>query len=167
LLGNNLLSGEIPGDIGKCKRLEVISFGRNVLKTVFPSWVEDLPDLKFLDLGQNTIEGEIPYSTGPESSLMNLRTYLQNSRYQPESMRHVFSQHMQSYFGILNQNESTNDKLWIHSNYFAPDMAHAIESIVFGYIEAEKKILDDAKLLLHFKNNHEISSPQPKRMRLG
>jgi hypothetical protein len=143
--------------------------GKNLLQTEFPLWVEDLPDLRFLDLGQNTIEGEIPDSTGPESSLMNLRTYLQNSRYQPESMRHVFSQHMKSYFGILNQTGSTNDKLWIHSKQFQPIVAHAmIERLISRYIKTEKLISDNAALLVNLKNNYskKISAPQPKRIRL-
>ena len=45
--------------MANCTRLEVLNFGNNKLKDVFPSWLGCLPELRLLLLGQNRLHGVI------------------------------------------------------------------------------------------------------------
>ena len=72
LEGNNL-SGQIPPELGKLSKLELLSVGYNQLRGSIPSQLSNLTELTSLSLNGNQLTGAIP----PElSSLNNLQILL-------------------------------------------------------------------------------------------
>ncbi|KAJ4822879.1 hypothetical protein Tsubulata_023542 [Turnera subulata] len=64
ILHGNQLVGPLPPSISHCKDLEVLDFGNNKFKDVFPYWLEALPKLQVLVLRSNKLHGSLPYSPG-------------------------------------------------------------------------------------------------------
>ncbi|KAI3519787.1 hypothetical protein L1887_09003 [Cichorium endivia] len=59
--GNNqLIEGELPTSLSKCKYLKILDLGNNQLNGTFPSWLGDLPRLQVLVLKSNGFVGNLP-----------------------------------------------------------------------------------------------------------
>ncbi|XP_042496142.1 LOW QUALITY PROTEIN: DNA damage-repair/toleration protein DRT100-like [Macadamia integrifolia] len=63
LIGNRL-TGQIPSDIGRLKRLTVLNIADNQISGGIPSSIVNLPSLMHLDLRNNRISSEIPSDFG-------------------------------------------------------------------------------------------------------
>ncbi|MED6143452.1 hypothetical protein PIB30_006404 [Stylosanthes scabra] len=63
-LTGNQISGEIPADIGKLRRLTVFSLGDNAISSEIPKSLVNLAGLKHLDLSNNRISGNLPWNFG-------------------------------------------------------------------------------------------------------
>ncbi|XP_051136821.1 probable LRR receptor-like serine/threonine-protein kinase At1g74360 [Andrographis paniculata] len=70
-LGGNLLSGELPEDIGKMTNFSMIHLGNNHFYGSLPSDIGNLP-LGVLNLSSNAFSGEIPSQIGDIKCLQNL-----------------------------------------------------------------------------------------------
>lgn len=63
-LSNNMLSGNIPEEIGLFSSLRVLDFGGNVLEGKIPMSITNVTSLEFLTLSSNQLVGEIPPGIG-------------------------------------------------------------------------------------------------------
>ncbi|PIN02913.1 Leucine-rich repeat protein [Handroanthus impetiginosus] len=61
-LGNNSLSGDIPGEIGQLKLLQLLDLSNNKFNGSIPDELSHLINLERLDLSSNNLSGEIPES---------------------------------------------------------------------------------------------------------
>ena len=68
-LVRNQLSGEIPAELGNLPNLEVLILGINALSGEIPVELVNLSNLKRLQLGSNELSGEIPSELGNLSNL--------------------------------------------------------------------------------------------------
>lgn len=68
-LSRNSISGPLPIEIGKCKRMEYIDIRFNYLSGSIPSTLFELPFLEWLDLSNNQLGGEIPQTIARNYSL--------------------------------------------------------------------------------------------------
>ncbi|KAH6797306.1 Leucine-rich repeat protein kinase family protein [Perilla frutescens var. hirtella] len=91
-LSDNNLNGEFPGEISKCKNLEMLTLWGNKLTGVIPEEIGWLPNIQALYLGNNKFSREIP------ESLVGLRSlkFLDLSR-------NSFGGDIQEIFGRLRQ----------------------------------------------------------------
>jgi hypothetical protein len=64
LLSNNKLSGPIPGEFGKLKKLTDLRLNRNELSGQIPASLLDAPSLQVLRLDNNRLAGTIPNGLG-------------------------------------------------------------------------------------------------------
>ena len=71
-LGNNGLSGALPGGIGLMSELEILWLHRNDLTGSIPPELGDLANLNSLALSYNRLTGGIPPEVGDLGSLVNL-----------------------------------------------------------------------------------------------
>ena len=71
--GAQILTGEIPPELGNLKNLENLDLSRNRLTGEIPPELGNLHNLKFLDLHRNSLTGEIPPELG---NLVNLKERL-------------------------------------------------------------------------------------------
>ncbi|XP_074381548.1 putative LRR receptor-like serine/threonine-protein kinase At1g74360 [Apium graveolens] len=71
LLLNNLLSGEIPPEIGKMRTLSMLQLGINNFDGTLPEEIAQIPLVVF-NVTQNKISGEIPVALGRMNCLRNL-----------------------------------------------------------------------------------------------
>ncbi|KDP21865.1 hypothetical protein JCGZ_00652 [Jatropha curcas] len=72
-LSSNVLSGEIPFDIGNLSSLLVLNVSRNRLFGSIPSSIGELKMLQVLDLSDNKLNGRIPSEIGGAVGLVELR----------------------------------------------------------------------------------------------
>ena len=68
-LSQNMLSGEIPAELGNLTSLERLYASRNMLSGEIPAELGNLTSLKFLSLWGNELSGEIPAELGNLTSL--------------------------------------------------------------------------------------------------
>ncbi len=71
-LGNNQLTGEIPKELGRLTNLRALGLRSNQLSGEIPSELGDLTNLGSLDLMSNQLVGEIPKELGNLSNLRRL-----------------------------------------------------------------------------------------------
>ena len=69
ILDNNQVSGEIPPELGNLVNLEYMSLGNNLLTGQIPAWLGNLTGLEDLDLSGNQLNGEIPHELGNLTAL--------------------------------------------------------------------------------------------------
>ncbi|WCJ27847.1 Leucine-rich receptor-like protein kinase family protein [Euphorbia peplus] len=72
-LSSNVLSGEIPDDIGVLHSLVRLNISRNQIFGSIPSSIGELKMTQVLDFSDNKLNGEIPSEVGGASSLLELR----------------------------------------------------------------------------------------------
>ncbi len=72
-LGNNHLSGELPGQLGNLSNLEWLDLSYNQLSGAIPAQLGNLSNLQFLDLENNQLSGAIPWQLGNLSNLQRPR----------------------------------------------------------------------------------------------
>ncbi|XP_058002447.1 probable LRR receptor-like serine/threonine-protein kinase IRK isoform X3 [Hevea brasiliensis] len=72
-LSSNVLSGEIPSDVGVVSSLLVLNISRNRLFGSIPSSIRELKMIQVLDLSHNKLKGRIPSEIGGAVSLVELR----------------------------------------------------------------------------------------------
>ena len=72
ILDNNQLNGEIPPELGNLVNLEYMSLGNNLLTGQIPAWLGNLTGLEYLDLDGNQLNGEIPHELGNLTALKRL-----------------------------------------------------------------------------------------------
>ncbi len=72
ILDNNQLNGEIPPELSNLVNLEYMSLGNNLLTGQIPAWLGNLTGLKFLNLDRNQLNGEIPHELGNLTALKRL-----------------------------------------------------------------------------------------------
>ncbi|KAL0878018.1 hypothetical protein Bca101_027724 [Brassica carinata] len=70
-LSGNMLSGEVPANISRMKKLSMLHLGFNEFEGKLPIEIGQLP-LVFLNLTRNKFSGQIPQEVGNLSSLQNL-----------------------------------------------------------------------------------------------
>ncbi|KAF3445231.1 hypothetical protein FNV43_RR14925 [Rhamnella rubrinervis] len=58
-LSSNKLEGQVPRSLAKCKMLEFLDLGNNLIKDIFPYWLGTLPLLKVVVLKVNKFHGPI------------------------------------------------------------------------------------------------------------
>ena len=78
-LSNNMLSGQIPENIGNLSKLKSIDFSSNQLTGSLPIQLYSLQDLLSLDLSDNALSGEIVAEIGNLISLEGVVTTAHNS----------------------------------------------------------------------------------------
>ncbi|KAK3018312.1 hypothetical protein RJ639_002930 [Escallonia herrerae] len=61
ILGLNYLEGNIPSDVGSCSTLTRLILKQNNLTGILPKFVKN-PNFSFMDLSENRISGEFPFS---------------------------------------------------------------------------------------------------------
>ena len=71
-LENNQVSGEIPPELGNLVNLEYMSLRNNLLTGQIPAWLGNLTGLEDLDLDRNLLNGEIPHELGNLTALKRL-----------------------------------------------------------------------------------------------
>ncbi|KAM3360922.1 LRR receptor-like serine/threonine-protein kinase RGI5 isoform X1 [Capsicum galapagoense] len=71
-LDNNQLSGSIPSELGKCKKLALLNLAQNNLSGVIPVELGDISDLQVLSLQYNNLVGEIPSNISQLNKLQRL-----------------------------------------------------------------------------------------------
>ena len=71
-LDNNQVSGEIPPELSNLVNLEYMSLGNNLLTGQIPAWLGNLTGLKSLYLVNNQLNGEIPHELGNLTALKRL-----------------------------------------------------------------------------------------------
>ena len=64
-LHENMLSGEIPAELGRLTNLERLALWGNELSGEIPSWLGNLPELLELSLWSNELTGPIPPGVAP------------------------------------------------------------------------------------------------------
>ncbi|XP_024542666.1 piriformospora indica-insensitive protein 2 [Selaginella moellendorffii] len=69
LRGNPSLVGEIPSEIGRLSKLEVLSLSQNGLSGQIPKELGDLAKVEHIDLSYNALSGAIPGELGAIKSL--------------------------------------------------------------------------------------------------
>ena len=74
-LGSNLLTGEIPAEMGNLSNLTTLDLGSNGLIGEIPAEIGNLSNLTRLDLFNNRLNGEIPPELGNLSNLTWLLLY--------------------------------------------------------------------------------------------
>ena len=72
ILDNNQLNGEIPPELSNLVNLEYMSLGNNLLTGEIPAWLGNLTGLKSLYLSDNQLNGEIPHELGNLTALKRL-----------------------------------------------------------------------------------------------
>ena len=72
ILDNNQLNGEIPPELSNLVNLEYMSLGNNLLTGQIPAWLGNLTGLKSLYLVNNQLNGEIPHELGNLTALKRL-----------------------------------------------------------------------------------------------
>ena len=72
ILDNNQLNGEIPHELGNLVNLEYMSLGNNLLTGQIPAWLGNLTGLEYLNLDRNQLNGEIPHELGNLTALKRL-----------------------------------------------------------------------------------------------
>ena len=72
VLDNNQLNGEIPPELSNLVNLEYMSLGNNLLTGEIPAWLGNLTGLEYLDLDGNQLNGEIPHELGNLTALKRL-----------------------------------------------------------------------------------------------
>ena len=72
VLDNNQLNGEIPPELSNLVNLEYMSLGNNLLTGEIPAWLGNLTGLEFLNLDRNQLNGEIPHELGNLTALKRL-----------------------------------------------------------------------------------------------
>jgi hypothetical protein len=72
-IGNYLLRGQVPSELGNLQSLKRLSLDENALTGQIPSELGNLQSLKFLDLDRNALTGQIPSQLGNLQSLETLR----------------------------------------------------------------------------------------------
>ncbi|KAG9152776.1 hypothetical protein Leryth_021765 [Lithospermum erythrorhizon] len=60
LVGDNCLSGSIPGYLGEIKTLTILAVGGNMFSGDVPATLGNLVNLEYLDLSTNNLTGELP-----------------------------------------------------------------------------------------------------------
>lgn len=75
-LNNNNLYGKIPSELGNCTELQALYLQGNYLSEQIPSELGNLTGLQFLDISSNSLSGSIPSSLGQLNKLIafNLST---------------------------------------------------------------------------------------------
>lgn len=71
-LGNNRLTGRIPGELGRLTKLEILDLGGNLLGGTIPPDLGRLTQLVTLDLSRNLLAGSIPPVLGELAALRTL-----------------------------------------------------------------------------------------------
>ncbi|KAJ8551271.1 hypothetical protein K7X08_000641 [Anisodus acutangulus] len=71
-LDNNQLSGLIPSELGKCKKLALLNLAQNKLSGPIPVELGDMSDLQVLSLQSNNLVGEIPSNISQLNRLQRL-----------------------------------------------------------------------------------------------
>ena len=71
-LDNNQLNGEIPPELSNLVNLQYMSLGNNLLTGEIPAWLGNLTGLKSLYLSNNQLNGEIPHELGNLTALKRL-----------------------------------------------------------------------------------------------
>ena len=72
ILDNNQLNGEIPPELSNLVNLEYMSLGNNLLTGQIPAWLGNLTGLEFLNLDGNQLNGEMPHELGNLTALKHL-----------------------------------------------------------------------------------------------
>ncbi|KAI6683172.1 hypothetical protein NL676_029085 [Syzygium grande] len=70
-LSRNMLSGEIPSDIGKMRNFSMLNLGVNNFSGKLPREIRELP-LVVLNISENRFSGQIPWEIGEIKCLQNL-----------------------------------------------------------------------------------------------
>jgi hypothetical protein len=76
--GSNLLSGEIPSELGQLSSLVRLHLSNNRLSGTIPATLGNLLDIKTIWMGGNQLSGEIPSALGNLSFLLSL--HIENNR---------------------------------------------------------------------------------------
>ncbi|KAJ8541642.1 hypothetical protein K7X08_002458 [Anisodus acutangulus] len=71
-LDNNQLSGPIPSELRKCKKLALLNLAQNKLSGPIPVELGDISDLQVLSLQSNSLVGEIPSNISQLNRLQRL-----------------------------------------------------------------------------------------------
>ena len=71
-LSQNMLSGEIPAELGNLTSLQILSLWGNELSGEIPAELGNLTSLEILYLNENMLSGEIPAELGNLTSLQRL-----------------------------------------------------------------------------------------------
>lgn len=71
-LNNNNFYGRIPSDLGNCTELQALYLQGNYLSEQIPSELGRLSGLQFLDISSNSLSGSVPPSLGQLNKLINL-----------------------------------------------------------------------------------------------
>lgn len=71
-LNNNNFYGKIPSELGNCTKLRAIYFQGNYLSEQIPSELGNLTGLRFLDISSNSLSGSIPSTLGQLNNLIAL-----------------------------------------------------------------------------------------------
>ncbi|XP_048542160.1 receptor kinase-like protein Xa21 [Triticum urartu] len=74
----NLISGEIPISLGECQTLQYLNVSRNNLQGSIPSSIEKMKALLMLDLSHNNLSGSIPEFLGSMEGLAGLNLSFNN-----------------------------------------------------------------------------------------
>ena len=72
-LQGNLFEGQLPRSLVKCEKLEVFDVGNNKINDTFPTWVENLKELKVLVLKSNRFFGTIDNNFKTKSPFKKLQ----------------------------------------------------------------------------------------------
>jgi Leucine-rich repeat (LRR) protein len=68
-IGRCNLTGQIPSELGKMRKLKYLHLIYNQLTGPIPSFIGNLSNLNFLDLGANQLTGPVPWTLGNLRSL--------------------------------------------------------------------------------------------------
>ncbi|XP_074270347.1 LRR receptor-like serine/threonine-protein kinase FEI 1 [Silene latifolia] len=71
-LNDNGFYGKIPSELGNCTQLQALSLQRNFLSYQIPNELGSLTGLQYLDISSNTLSGSIPPSLGQLNKLIRL-----------------------------------------------------------------------------------------------
>lgn len=60
-LSSNMLSGEIPGEVGKLSHVKSLNFSHNSFTGRIPATLGNMIEIESLDLSHNELNGTIPW----------------------------------------------------------------------------------------------------------
>ncbi|KAK9667699.1 hypothetical protein RND81_13G005200 [Saponaria officinalis] len=71
-LNNNILYGKIPSELGNCTQLQALYLQCNFLSEQIPNELGNLTGLEYLDISGNSLQGSMPPSLGQLNKLITL-----------------------------------------------------------------------------------------------